>query len=107
MHEKASEGLPVIRILSLLPFIVGLSNIFGVQIMVNFGLQKLLTRILAAAGVLNVVMAFLLAGPFRHVGVATASLITEIIVTVALFVALRRNGLHVFGRTARAEPSDA
>ena len=107
MREKASEGLPVIRILSLLPFIVGLSNIFGVQIMVNFGLKRLLTRILAAAGVLNVLLALLLAVRFQHVGVATASLITEIVVTIALFVALRRNGLDVFGRTARAEPSDA
>ena len=55
----------MIRILSLLPFIVGLSNIFGVQIMVNFGLKRLLTRILAVAGVLNILMAVLLAGPFR------------------------------------------
>jgi PST family polysaccharide transporter len=107
MHEKASEGLPVIRILSLLPFIVGLSNIFGTQIMVNFGLKQLLTRILATAGVLNVLLAFLLAGLFQHVGVAVASLITEIVVTVAMFVALRRHGLNVFGRTAGAGPSGA
>ncbi len=106
MHEKAAEGLPVIRILSLLPFIVGLSNVFGVQVMVNFGLKRLLTRILAAAGVLNILMALALAGPFRHLGVATAALITEVVVTVALFVALRRNGLDLFGRAARAEPAD-
>jgi len=36
-----------------------------------------------------------------------AALITEIVVTLAMFVALRRNGLDVFARPARAEPSDA
>jgi PST family polysaccharide transporter len=107
MRDKFAEGVPVIRILSPLPFIIALSNLFGVQIMVNFGLKRMLTRILTAAGVLNVVLAVLLAGPLKHIGVALASLTTEIVVTTAMFVALRRNGLDVFGRTGPAERPDA
>jgi PST family polysaccharide transporter len=48
LGHNAGGSVPVIRILSLLPLVVGLSNIFGTQIMVNFGLKKLLARILAA-----------------------------------------------------------
>ena len=96
MGEQFAAGVPVIRVLALLPFIVALSNIFGIQIMANFGLQRLLTRILAAAGVLNFFLAVLLAEPLKHVGVAIASLSTEIVVTTAMFVALEKNGLHVF-----------
>jgi PST family polysaccharide transporter len=107
MREKFTEGLLVIRVLSPLPFIVLLSNLFGVQVMANFGLKKLLTRILAMAGVLNVLMAVLLAGPLKHVGVAIASLTTEIVVTTVMFVALRWNGLNLFGRERHAEPSQA
>jgi len=96
LGEKSQGGVPVIRILSLLPFLIGLSNIFGIQIMANFGLRRLLARILIAAGVLNIVIALLLVTPLKHAGVALASLTTETFVTLAMFVALQKNGLHVF-----------
>ncbi len=104
--EKFQAGVPVIRVLSPLPFLMCLSNIFGVQVMVNFGLKKLLTRILVVAGVLNVLLAVLLAGPFQHVGVAVAALTTEIVVTLTMLIALRRNGLDVFTRPVAPEPSE-
>ena len=97
---KFEAGIPVLRILSLLPVLICLSNIFGVQVMVNFGLQRLLTRILTVAGVGNILLAVLLAGPFKHLGVAAAALTTEIIVTTTMFFALRRRGLNVFARPA-------
>jgi len=103
--QASPEGTAVIRILSFLPFIIGLSNMFGVQVMVNFGLQKTLTRVLLAAGVLNILVALLLVMPLKHVGVATAAVTTETFVTVALFLALHRNGLDVF-RAARTESFD-
>ncbi len=105
MHQESAPGLAVIRILSPLPFVVILSNLLGVQVLVNFGLQHLLTRILTLAGVLNVLLAILLAGPFQHVGVAAASLTTEIVVTTAIFVTLRKKSLNVFGRHVHAELS--
>ena len=107
MAEKAAEGVRVIRVLSLLPLIVSLSNTFGVQIMVNFGLKKLLTRILTVAGVLDILLALLLAAPLKHVGVAMASLTTEIFVTVVLFLALRKNGLDVFRAVREPQPAKA
>jgi PST family polysaccharide transporter len=88
--------VPVIRILAFLPFITALSNILSVQVMVNFGLKRLLARILTVAGILNIVMALLLVVPLKHVGAALASLSAEIFVTLAVFIALRRNNLDVF-----------
>jgi PST family polysaccharide transporter len=96
--QKFQAGVPVIRILSPLPFVICLSNIFGIQVMVNFGLKRLFTRILVAAGVLNVLLAVLLAGPFQHLGVAAAALTTEVVVTTVMFFALRHHGLNVFAR---------
>jgi PST family polysaccharide transporter len=103
LDGQYAPGVPVIRILSFLPFLIALSNIFGVQIMVNFGLKRLLTRILAAASVLDIVLALMLVVPLKHVGVAIASLLTETFVTTAMFVALRRRGLNVFASRAQAE----
>jgi polysaccharide transporter, PST family len=102
LGDASGGSAPVIRILSLLPFIVGLSNIFGIQIMVNFGLKKPLARILAAGGLVNLLLALLLVVPLKHVGVAIASLTTEILVTAAMFVALRQNDLHLFTRADKA-----
>ena len=93
----ASEvSVLVMRLLSPLPFVIGLSNIFGVQIMVNFGLKKTLTRILGAAGVLNTILAFALVVPFYHGGICVAVLATEIFVTATMYVRLRKKGLDVF-----------
>jgi PST family polysaccharide transporter len=105
LGPKFQAGVPVIRVLAPLPFLMCLSNIFGVQVMVNFGLKRLLTRILTTAGILNILLAVVLAGPFQHMGVAFAALATEIVVTVAMFVALRRNGLDVFARPASVDSS--
>jgi PST family polysaccharide transporter len=94
-----SEGcVPVIRILAPLPFIVGLSNVLGIQVMVNFGLKELLAKILITAGIVNVAGAVLLCLPLRHIGVAFASLTTEVLVLTGLCLALRKNGLYVLRR---------
>jgi PST family polysaccharide transporter len=96
LGEKFAPGVPVIRILSFLPFIIGLSNIFGVQIMVNFGLKRAMTRILTTAGILNIIMALSLVVPWRHIGISITAVLTETFVTVVMFIVLRKNGIHVF-----------
>jgi len=96
LGAESAGSVSVIRILSPLPFVVGWSNIFGFQVMVNFGLKRLLARIFLAAGVLNIALAVLLALPLQQAGVALASLTTEVVVTTATFLALRKNGLHLF-----------
>lgn len=95
-----SEGaVPVIRILSFLPLLGGLNNVLSIQIMVNFGLKKALAWIVTAGGLLNLVLAVLLVASFKHTGVAAASLVTEILVVAAMFIALHRSGLNVFAKT--------
>ena len=96
LGEKFAPGVPVIRILAFLPFIIGLSNIFGVQVMVNFGLKRAMTRVLAAAGFVNIVVALVLAVPFQHIGISVTELLTEVLVTTGMYIVLRKNGIHVF-----------
>jgi PST family polysaccharide transporter len=103
LGEQFAKGVPVIRILSALPFIIGLSNIFGVQIMVNFGLKRAMTRILTAAGILNILVALALVVPLRHIGVSISAVLTETFVTTVMLICLRRNGLDVFQVRAQGE----
>jgi PST family polysaccharide transporter len=107
LGARFAPGVPVIRILSFLPFIIGLSNIFGVQIMVNFGLKRAMTRILGTAGLFNLIIALILVVPFRHIGISIAAVTTEMFVTTVMFVVLRRNGIDVFRAKAKGLPREA
>ncbi len=91
-------SVPVVQILSFLPFVAGLSNIFGVQIMVNFGMKKTMTKILVTAGLFNLALALTLVGPLRHVGVSIAVLLTETLITIAMYVSLHKSGLNILHR---------
>jgi O-antigen/teichoic acid export membrane protein len=97
LGEAFGPSILVIRILSPLPFVIGLSSFMGIQVMVNFGLKRMLTRIVVTAGLVNLVLAFPLALALQHRGVAIASLATETLIAVAMYVSLHRRGVHIFG----------
>jgi len=104
LGEQFVASVAVVRILSFLPFIVGLSNILGVQIMVNFGLKRALTRILGVAVLIDILLAFILVVPLHHIGVSIALLVAEVFVTVAMYVALRKRGIDIFSAANSTEP---
>lgn len=90
------ESIPVIRILSFLPFIIGMSNIFGIQTMLNFGLKKNFTKIIISAGLINIFLAVILVIPFQHIGISISVIITESCVTFCMLFSLQRNELKIF-----------
>jgi len=106
LGEAFEASVLVIRILSPLPFVIGLSSFLGIQVMVNFGLKRTLTRIVVTAGVVNIVLALPLALVLEHRGVAIASLATETLIAVAMYVCLYRKGVHVFGTAPSAGADD-
>lgn len=65
-------------------FLVGLSNLLGIQIMLPFGMQQAFMRILIGSGFFNVVAI----GPFSYLygatGASISILLTEVIVTAAM-----------------------
>lgn len=89
------QSVVVVRVLAFIPFVVGLSNVFGIQTMIPFGLKRDFSKIILSAGCINVVLALLLIPLFFHVGVAMAWLMTEIFVTTAMFWRLRKIGIRV------------
>lgn len=85
----------VVRILSILPFIVCLSNVFGIQTMLPFGLTKPFSRILVVSGVVNVGLLLILIPRYSYLGTAVSVVITEISVTVMMLFYLTRSGIYV------------
>ena len=82
--DHFEQGASVLRWLAPLIFLIGLSNVFGIQGMVPLGHSKPFSRILLASGILNIVIIFPLGYLFGADGAATAVLMTELFVTALM-----------------------
>jgi PST family polysaccharide transporter len=98
LGSQYQRSVIVLRILAFLPFIIGLSNILGVQTMLTFDFKKAFSRILVCAGFLNICLALILVPLYRHIGVSIAVLTTETFVTICMFFYLKSKGVHVLGQ---------
>lgn len=86
------DSVPVLMLMAWLPFLVGLSNIFGVQTLLVLGYKSIFSRILMVAGVVNVLFIFPLSYYYAEVGAAAAILMTELLVTsIMMFVIIKKN----------------
>ena len=96
LGPQYQQSIIVLRILAFLPFIIGLSNIFGIQTMLTFNLKQAFSKILISAGLLNIVLALILAPLYQHIGISIAVLTTEIFVTLSMFFYLKKKGIKIF-----------
>ena len=85
------ESVILLRIMSFLPFIIALSNVFGIQIMLPFGMQSTFSKILICAAVLNTCMVIPLILLYQDIGVSVSIVITECFVTAVMFYVLKKN----------------
>lgn len=83
----------IVLLLSPLPLLTGLSNVLGIQTMLNFGLTRQFSRILVTTGVVNVALVLLLVPIMSGYGAAIGIIVTEAIVTLAMLYVLWRAGI--------------
>jgi PST family polysaccharide transporter len=83
------NSIIVLKILAFLPFIIGLSNVMGIQTMLTFGMKEVFSKIIISAGIINICLTLLLTPIFYHIGTSVSVLLTEIFVTFFMFVYLR------------------
>jgi PST family polysaccharide transporter len=82
------ESIVVLRIISFLPFLILLSNIYGIQTMLNIGYKKEFTIIIALAAVINILISLIVVPIYFQIGTASSVLITELIVTSSMILFL-------------------
>jgi O-antigen/teichoic acid export membrane protein len=70
-----------LQILSLLIVVIGLSNLFGIQVLVAMGHEKKLLAAVLFGTVSNLCLNLLLVGKYGSVGASVASVVAEIMVT--------------------------
>lgn len=82
-------AIPILRVLSLLPPLIALSNVFGIQWMLTLGLDRAFNAIILSAGLVNLGLALSLAPRFDGMGMAWAVVSAETVVTLAIYLLLR------------------
>lgn len=89
------QSVLLLRILAFLPFIISLSNIFGIQTMLVFGMKKQFNKVLLSAAIVNTVIVLPMIYFYKAIGVSISMTITEIFVTLSMYYILRKNNLDL------------
>ncbi len=92
------NSIVVLKIMSILPFMIGLSNIFGIQTMLNYRKNKAFRNILLTGSFLNLALSIFLVPIFMHIGSAISVLIVETFITIAMLTYLQSTGLKIIGK---------
>lgn len=94
--SEFQSSIPVLMIMAPIPFLVAMSNIFGIQTMLPFDLKSEFSKILISAGIINLILII----PFSYLwaanGAALAVMISEFFVTITMGVVLKKNNLFFF-----------
>lgn len=95
MGSSYDESIHILRIISFLPFIIGLSNVFGIQTMVALGMQTLFSRILMCSAILNFILIFPMVMWLQATGLAITVVIVECFVTIVMYIALWKENIRL------------
>ena len=84
-------AVPVLRMLALLLPLVAASNVLGIQWMLPPGMDDSFNRIILIAGLVNLILAFVLAPRFGPWGMALAVVLAESLVLAGQWLAIARS----------------
>ncbi|UFS55400.1 hypothetical protein LN050_05940 [Comamonadaceae bacterium M7527] len=88
LGKQYQESIILLKIMAFLPFIIALSNIYGIQTMLNLGYKQAFSRILGAAAIIGVGLSLILVPVYENVGTVFALLVVEIFVTISMYIYL-------------------
>jgi PST family polysaccharide transporter len=86
------ESVKILMILSFLPFFVSLSNMLGIQTILNLGYKKAFSFIVMISAVIGICLNLILVPTYKAEGSAWSVLIVEILVTINMAFFLKKRG---------------
>ncbi len=91
LGNKFSDAVTLLKIMSPLPLVIALSNIFGIQIMLNIGMKSAFSRILTVAASIGISLSFFLVPVLQEIGTAYTLVTVETFVTIVMFICVWNN----------------
>lgn len=93
--EEFIPSTPVLQLLSLLPLIIGLGNIFFVQILLPFGKENKILRGVITGSVVSIGANLILCPLYQEMGAAMSCILAELVVCIFLgYYALKELPVH-------------
>ena len=90
LGEEFLQSIGVFKLVSSLFVVIGLSNVFGMQIMIPYGKEKKFTMILSVAAVLNFIVNLILIPRLSYYGATFATIFVELVVTVWMYFEVKK-----------------
>lgn len=84
------NSIVIFKIVSILLIIIGLSHIFGMQVLIPYGKEKKYTSILGIAAILNFVVNLILIPKLSYFGAAFATILAETVVTILMYKEVKK-----------------
>jgi PST family polysaccharide transporter len=95
LGKDYQSSILVLQIIAWLPFAIFLSNVLGIQTMLPMNKHKSFAIILFFAAMINLVLSFILVPKYFEIGTSISVLVTEIFVTMAFFVFIKKNKIMI------------
>ena len=93
LGERYIDSIGPLQIMAFVPLVVAMSNVMGYETMLPLGMEKIYSRVLISASILNLAIIFPLISWGGAEGTACAMLVTETFVTVVMAAVLWRRRL--------------
>ena len=93
--QKFEPSIMVFRILAFVPVVIGWSNLFGIQTMINLKMDKVFLRITAIGAVSSILLNFLFVTRFGFIGTAMSWVLTEIFIVLCMYFVLSKQGINI------------
>jgi len=101
LGEKFAASGELLRIISALPLLISLSNVFGIQIMLPLGYDKSFNRVITLSALLHIILLLVLVPKYFAVGTSIAVVITEFAVTFLTFLFVLRKRILLTNNKVR------
>lgn len=91
MAESNAQAILFLKILSPLPFLVAISNLLGVQLLLNLNLKKVFLKIISISALIGIGTGYWLITYYQGLGASITMLLIEIIVTIVMILYMVKN----------------
>ncbi len=90
------KSIQIFRLLSLVPFIISISNLYGIQVMMNLKMDKIFFRITLGGAIFSILLNSVMVVWYGAWGAAVTWFLTEIIIALSTAIYLRTQGIRLF-----------
>ncbi|MET3536388.1 flippase [Chryseobacterium limigenitum] len=95
LKKESMEAVKILRIFSIIPFLIFLATVFALFTMIVFNKNREYSRIIISAGLINIVLSFIFIPMFHHIGAAVCVLVIELYVTASYVYYTQNNEMKL------------